>query len=153
MDNSSQRDYSNSSVPLNPSDFWRLDHEIVMMILENYHELISGAKLYSTSDDSNSETQRANHSYRADFETSCLLAAEVSRRVRLCGLDGMICEERYGLNPLCVPKPVEKIAEERRIDVTLIVHRINKVAWYCVGRNLRKETYEEWKNLQRWRRK
>ena len=155
MQNSTQRDYQNSTVPLNPSDYWRLDHDTVMMVLENYHDLATGAQPggMTSNDAGNPESQRVNSSYHAPFENSCLLSAEVARRVRLCGLDGMIVEERYGLNLMAKPKTVEQIAEARRIEVTLIVQRIKKVVWFCVGRNLRRESYEEWKCLQRWRRK
>jgi hypothetical protein len=39
----------------------------------------------------------------------------VCRRVRRCGLDGMLCEERYGLNLLAKPKTIEQIANERHL--------------------------------------
>ena len=152
QNNTTMRDYS-TTVPLNPDDYWRLDHETVMMVLENYHDLATGAQPGSNRDDGNPESQRAGSSYRAPFENSCCLAAEVARRVRLCGLDGMICEERYGLNLMAQPKTVEQIAEARRIDVNLISLRISKVTWFCVGRNLRVESYEDWKTGKRYRRK
>ena len=153
QNNITTQNYS-ATVPLNPDDYWRLDHDTVMMILENYHDLATGAQPGSTSNDAgNPESQRVNSSYHAPFENSCCLSAEVARRVRLCGLDGMICEERYGLNLMAKPRTVEQIAEARRLDVALIVQRIHKVTWFCVGRNLRPESYEDWKQGKRYRRK
>ena len=147
--NSTLKDYYNSSVPLNPDDYWRLDYDTVLMVLENYHDLATGAQPGGmTSSDGNPESQRAT-SYHAPFESSCMLAAEVARRVRLCGIDGMICEERYGLTMVSKPKTVEQIAEARCIDVRIISRSITRVTWYCTGRNLRKLNYEQFKNQGR----
>ena len=146
QNNTTTQNYS-ATVPLNPDDYWRLDRETVMMILENYHDLATGAQPGGIAiEDSNPESQRTSEGRHGPFENSCMLAAEVSRRVRLCGLDGMICEERYGLNLMAKPKTVEQIAEARRIDVALISQAINRVTWYCCGRNIKRISYYEFKN-------
>lgn len=130
-------------------DFWKLDHDTVILILEHYHDLATGARLVN--DVGNSET-RGDSSHTV-FEESCMLAAEVARRVRRCGQDGMIVEERYGLNLMAAPKDVEQIADERVMLDTEIYRIIKKVAWYCTGRNAKQQDYEDWKAGRHYRRK
>ena len=128
---------------MSPTDYWKLDLDAVIMILENYRELSTGANPENPAGYDNPETGRVGGSVRAPFENSCMLAAEVARRVRRCGIDGFIVEERYGLVGWSYPKEPETISQERGIVLNDIYRKINRVAYYCCGRRCRKETYIE----------
>ncbi len=132
-------------------DYWKLDIETVLMILENYQELSTGAKPESPDGYENPETKRTGSGCHAPFEGSCLLCAEVSRRVKRCGLDGLIVCLRYGLIGWSKPKTPENIAEEWLIPLDDIYRKTNKVAYYCCGRRCRKESYEDWKHQKHYR--
>jgi len=133
------------------TNYWRLDHDTVMMVLEHYHELSTGGKPENPPGYDNPETKRTGTGCHASYEEMGMLCATVCHRVRRCGTDGMLVEERYGLNLMTAPKNEEQIAQERNIPAEDIYRRINKVTWYCVGRWARKESYEEWKKLKQYR--
>lgn len=131
-------------------DYWKLDYQTVCMILENYHELATGAQPESPPGFDNPETKRTGVSNHGWFENSCLLAAEVASRVKRCGLDGMLVEERYGLD-WTAPKLESQISAERGIKIDKIHASINKVIWYCVGRKRKRISYEDWKKGKHYR--
>lgn len=94
-----------------------------------------------------SVSDRANP--HAPFETAVMVALEAQLRAAKCGLDGYLVEEKY-----IVGLTEEEIARKRHMEVWDVERRINKVLWYCAsGRNQRKETYEEWKKLRKYRRR
>jgi hypothetical protein len=138
-------------------DYWKLDYKTVCMILENYHDLSTGARLGGS--DGNPESQKTGNVPHGPQEEMGMLCATVCHRVRKCGLDGMLVEERYGLNYLKSPKLEEQIAEERLIKLSDVFSRINKVIWYCVGRRAKRDeqgrplSYEDWKVTRKYRRK
>jgi hypothetical protein len=84
----------------------------------------------------------------ATFETAVLVAAEVKIRVKKCGLDGYLWEDRFvrGMDE-------REIAKQRHLREEDVSRRINKVLWYAAsGRNQRDESYEDWKNKNRFKR-
>jgi hypothetical protein len=93
-------------------------------------------------------------SRHAPYEAACLLAGEVSARVKACGLDGLLVEDLYGMNGTA-PKRPGQIARERRMRFKDVCNRLNKVLWYCTddeetgGR--RREIYEDWKKRKEYR--
>lgn len=132
-------------------DLWRLDHDVVIMILEHYHDLATGAQL--ATGEEKPEYKNLSGNARAPYEGSCMLAAEVARRVRRCGLDGYLVEDRYGLNLMASPKTIEQIADERALLDTDVERRINRVIWYCVGRKVKPMEYWQWLRDKKYRRK
>jgi len=91
---------------------------------------------------------------RAPFENPCLVIAELEIRVKRCGLDGFLVEEKIG------GKSEEEIAKERCLDVDYIRRRINKVLYYCASgsiprwistRRRKGQSYEEWRRGWNWR--
>jgi len=97
--------------------------------------------------------KRANH--RAPFENPCLLIAELEIRVKRCGIDGFLVEEKIA------GKDEEEIARERHLDIDYIRRRINKVLYYCAsGSRPRWQstwkrkglTYQDWLKGRHWRR-
>ena len=92
----------------------------------------------------------------APFENACLVAAELGIRIKRCGLDGFLAEEKYikGLEEA-------EIAKARYLDIGEVFSRINKVLGYCAsGRKARwittkkkkGQTYQEWRRNRGWRR-
>jgi hypothetical protein len=134
-----------------PDDLWTLDYDTVVMILDHYHDLAVGAQL-STGEEK-PEYKNLSGNARAPYEGSCMLAAEVARRVRRCGQDGYLVEERYGLNLMASPKTIEQIADDRALLDTEIHKRIKRVIWYCVGRKAKTEEYWQWMRDKKYRRK
>jgi hypothetical protein len=132
-------------------DLWKLDHDTVVMVLEHYHDLATGAQ--PTTGEEKPENKNPMSAARAPFESPCMLAAEVARRVRRCGQDSYLVEERYGLNMMASPKTIEQIADERGLLDTEIDKRINRVIWYCVGRKAKSEEYWQWMRDKKYRRK
>lgn len=93
-------------------------------------------------------------SNRAPFENPCLVIAELEIRVKHCGLDGFLVEQKIN------GKTEEEIAKERCMDLDYVRRRINKVLWYCASGSKPRwiETqkrgglsYEEWKATRRYR--
>ena len=92
----------------------------------------------------------------APFETAVLVIAELEIRVKRCGLDGFLWEEKY-IRGFDEPQ----IAQNRCLDERTVFSRINKVLGYCAsGRKPRwittkrkkAQTYEEWKRNRGYRR-
>jgi hypothetical protein len=88
-------------------------------------------------------------SCEGNFVKPTIIAAELSRRIKRCGMDGFLVEEVIN------GKDEERIARERHLDINYIQRRINKVLWYCASgskpgwlptRWRHGMTYEEWKN-------
>ena len=95
---------------------------------------------------------RSGISNRASFENPCLVIAEVEIRIKRCGLDSFLAEEKLG------GKTEEEIASERCLDIGYVKRRINKVLNYCASGNIARwvdtrqrkgQTYEEWKHNRR----
>jgi hypothetical protein len=95
-------------------------------------------------------------SARAYFENPCLVIAELEIRVKRCGLDGFLVEEKIS------GKDEEQIARERFLSVDYVRRRVNKVLWYCssgrvarwISTKKRKGlTYEEWLKGWHWRKR
>jgi hypothetical protein len=137
-------------------DLWKLDYETVMTILEHYHDLSTGVSILSLGD--NIGIIKTGNSHGPQEELG-MLCATICQRVRRCGLDGMLTEERYGLNLLSSPKSEEQIAKERDIPIKDVYKSINRVTWYCCGRNGPLDenkhlmTYQQWRERKRYRRK
>ncbi len=122
----------------------------VEFILENYNDLRSGT---DPDPECVETTGRGGIKCHAPYEVFCLTAGEVAARVAMCGLDGMLVEERYGMkrDP---PMTEAEIEKKRRIPLYVICAKINRVKKYCAGRDrgyhedrngeLRYYTYEEW---------
>ena len=90
---------------------------------------------------------------RAPFENPCLAIAELEIRVKRCGLDGFLVEERLN------GKDEEQIARERYMPLEVVERRINKVLCYCASGNAarwvttrkrRGLSYEEWQKHWNW---
>lgn len=135
------------------NNHWHFTRDDVEMVLNNYYDLATGAQLNNSTTTNNPESQRGYTSCHATYEESCMLAAEVCRRVRKCGLDGLLVEERYGLKGKTTPKTIEQIADERDLKDDDILRRINKVIWYCCGKKPKELDYEHWKRLKHYRKK
>jgi hypothetical protein len=135
------------------NDLWAFEFDTVQMVLEHYHDISVGVSQRSLTTYDNPESKRTGTNSDASFVITCMLAAEVARRVRRCGQDGMIVEERYGLNLMAAPKTIEQIADERVMLDVKIYRIINKVIWYCTGRNLIEQDYEGWKRGKKYRRR
>jgi len=130
------------------TDYWKLDHDTVLMVLENYQELSTGAKPESPVGYDNPETKRTSVGRHGPFEGSVMLAAEVARRVKRCGLDGMLCEERYGLRVGSLPMDYDQIAVERFMDSFEIFLAVERVTHYITGRVPRWEATEKRKGIE-----
>lgn len=66
-------------------------------------------------------------SCRASFENIVLIIAELDIRVKRCGLDGFLVEEKM------LGKDEAQIARERCLYRDYVKSRINKVLWYCAS--------------------
>ena len=121
-------------------------HDEVLWILYNYHALSYG--------DIPKEREQVGsfvRNFRAPYETACIMAAEVCVRVKKCGVDGMLVEEKFGL--LTGYSQTEKeIGRRRQMYVDDVYNRINRVTWYCTGINIKKQSYEGWKRENRYKR-
>jgi hypothetical protein len=98
----------------------------------------------------------SGRSNRAPFENPCLIIAELEIRVKRCGLDGFLAEEKIN------GKTEEEIARDRYLDIDYVRRRINKVLWYCSSgriarwidtRKRKGQTYEEWLRGWHWKAK
>ena len=120
------------------------DFDTVRWVLNNYIELSHG--LWPDPEVDENITHRKQLSCHAPFENPCLIAGEVSARVRLCGMDGMLVEECCGMIAGCPLKPSE-IARRRHMDFNEVCNRLNKVIWYCTDEDggRRQESYQDWK--------
>lgn len=130
------------------------DRDCVKWILENYHALTSGVAWPDSMPSCYTDLPGGQGiSHHASFETACLVAAEVFIRVKRCGFDGYIVEERY---IQCLSE--EEIAKIRWLPLKVIYGRINKVIGYCASGRLPRwkdtkwrkgQTYEEWRRFRR----
>lgn len=126
------------------------DRDCVIWILENYQSLSSGdwpGSKPSGYTELPAHTQRGF--LRAPFENPVLIAAEVMIRVRRCGMDGFLVEERY-----VKLKTEEEIARQRHLSIDEIIRCINKVIWYCASGKIPRwkdtkkrkgRSYREWR--------
>lgn len=120
----------------------------VKMVLYNYTELSSGiypAQMLSRFDNVGIRVPPIG---RASFESACLLAAEIGLRVKRCGIDGMIVEAVFMRGRL---NTESSIAREYHIDQYDVHRRINRVCSYCEGNDIKSETYEEWRQKNRFK--
>ncbi len=121
------------------------DRESVDFILDHYQELSAGIDPDSQCAESGG---RSRSRYHAPGIALIEWASEIAARVKLCGLDGMLVEERYGLRST-PPAPEAEIAETRHIPLYEVSRRINRVKWFCVGKR-RKPDYELWRAENRF---
>lgn len=119
--------------------------EDIDFILDHYQDLQKGILPEPVYDDSE---ERSTSRHRALFEEACLCSGEIAARVKLCGQDGMLVEERYGMNNL-PPMSEAQIEKSRHIDLYEVCRRINRVKWFCVGRTRKIGGYEAWKRRTR----
>jgi len=103
-------------------------YDAVKFILENYKTFQSGI-WGNPGAAADAGIPIKNQGHRAPFEAPVIYAAEIARRVKLCGTDGMIVEERYGLKG--EPKEPKDIYNERKITVAHILYTSDKVTLYC----------------------
>ncbi len=121
----------------------RLNYDDIMYVLEHYVTLSKGMWPEPKVDDTG--IRRPGVIYNATFETPCIIAAEVARRVRVCGEDGLIVEVMFGM---LTGRPVRvlELAQTRRISIEKIYRKLHKVVWYCTDAVFQTgQTYEEWK--------
>jgi len=123
---------------------------VVDWILSEYPLLSTGT--WPDRDEGEIAIKNKMISHHAIFETPCLLAGEVSARVKMCGEDGYLVEECYGM-VTGKPKDPLEIARERHIYYKDIYHRINKVKGYISDdeehQGRRTESYSDWKRRVR----
>ncbi len=130
--------------------------EDVDLILEHYNDLRSG--IWTQEQHIDFEVRKPGTSRRANFEDACLIAGEIAARVKLCGQDGMLVEECYGM-VTGIPMTEGQIEKARHIPLYEIERRINRVKWFCVGRKRKRpgrddrgellSAYEFWKQRSR----
>lgn len=134
--------------------YW-LPHEIIFTreqvewVLDNIHTLSCGSWPGTIPSGYTELPSIGRVNPRAYFETAILVAVEVELRIRKCGLDGYLVEEKYmdGLSE-------EDIAQTRSLLVGDVRRRINRVLFYCAsGRNQRTESYEDWRRKVKHQRK
>lgn len=99
-------------------------------ILDHYNELRGGE--WPDIDHAESGNRRPGISCRAKFEDPCLVAGEIAARVKLCGLDGMLVAQRYGMDTGRVLSVII-IEKTWHIELYEVERRINRVKWFCVG--------------------
>ncbi len=75
-------------------------------------------------------------------------AGEIGARVKLCGIDGLVVELRYGMHT-GAPMTEAEIERTRHIPLYEIGRRINRVKWFCVGQKRKRESYEAWRSRTR----
>ena len=130
------------------------DRATVRWVAHNYIELSCGVWPDPESDEN--LVRRKQLSQHAAFENPCLIAGEFAVRVKVCGTDGMLVEDCYGMINGITKRP-SQIARERHMKFDDVVNRINKVLWYCTddedSRGRRHEDYQTWKNRTRNNRK
>lgn len=97
--------------------------------------------------------KRINQAFRhAYFENPCLLIAEVHNRIKKCGLEGILVEERYGLRNGSEPMLEDEIARIRRMDFKQVRRIIKKVINYCASEDMMGLSYGEWKRINKYKR-
>jgi hypothetical protein len=120
-----------------------LTQDGVKEVLENYTLYCQGIIPDGTNSDNLGIKVPNSH---ATFEAACLIAGEVSIRVRRCGAEGLIIEEYYGLKSS--PKSIQWLWDVRRIPESYLQSCINKVTLYCSDDEYSKRLdYQEWKRV------
>lgn len=112
-----------------PDSRWSFPPEVVDAVLDHYSDLSSGQGI-----DINVECYGNSPSYNshASFEEFSSLAAELARRIKKCGLDGILTERRYGI-PNMKPQSCDQLADERCMDAEEIRKAIESVKGYITG--------------------
>lgn len=141
----------------------RMDRAGVDWIVEHALELRAGEWPGGIPSDYTTLPAVGRAKRRAPFELAVNTLLELELRVRHCGLDGLLVEERMR------GKDEEEIARERFLDVEFVRRRINKVLWYCSSGSIprwvdiwRKKkgkdelvragiNYEDWKKRREYR--
>lgn len=131
------------------------DFNEVEQILNNFHDFQAG--IWPNGITPEQLGIRKNYAMpHAPHEAACLVAGEIGIRVKRCGNDGYLVEERYGMNWGAALKYPKEIAQERYITLREIENRINKVIWYVADNNWygdKPETYEHYKARKAYRKK
>ncbi len=122
----------------------------ILWVLHHYQELRSGFNPDGQPVDSVIRSKTVSH--RAPYENCCLMAGEVAARIKLCGLDGYLVEDRYGMND-GVKHEVCEIARMRHLPVKLVSKRIHWVIHFCEGEGRHAMNYQDWKNIHRFQRR
>ena len=120
-----------------------------MVWVLNHHKILSAGEWpdpFSEEYYSKRITHALPHAY---FENPCLLIAEVHNRIKRCGLEGILVEERYGLRNGTEPMLEDEIARVRRMDFKTVRRIIKKVINYCASEDMMGLSYEEWKRKRK----
>jgi hypothetical protein len=127
-----------------------LDYDGVMYVFEHYVTLSRGMWPEPKTDDTG--VRRPGVAYNATFETPCIAAGEVDRRVIVCGEDGILTERLYkqGFNSdiygSWLDKATKYYAKKYHANAARLYRKVHKVAWYCTDAVFRTgQPYEEWK--------
>lgn len=129
------------------------DIDSVRWVIENY-AVLSHGNWPDPKNDQSSGVRKPGVSHHAPFESPCIIAAEIARRVRVCGEDGLLVQLYSGML-IGEPIPAEKMVYNYRLasNTADIYRRINKVAWYCTDEEYSMGlTYQVWKHFKRYRR-
>lgn len=127
--------------------YW--DYDLVNWTLFHYNELRSGIWPDKRTDDI--EVHNRVMSSHAPFENPCLLAAEVAIRVKWCGVDGYMVEERFGMGARGTTTPEDGIAFNRRLPADEVHRRINRVKQFVADRPA--AAYDDWKRDTKYERR
>jgi len=94
-----------------------------------------------------------SHKSRAAFQAAVETGLEVALRVKRCGQDGMIVEERFGMHWGNEPIEPGEIALKRHIPEGIVRRNIRDVILYCSDEEFEKGLeYHTWRRLARNRR-
>jgi len=97
-------------------------------------------------------TKRVTQAFpHAHFEAACLLAGEVANRIKRCGIEGILVEERYGLKNGTEPMLEDDIAKTRRMHPLQVRRIIKKVINYCAEEDMMGLSYGEWKRKKNYK--
>lgn len=124
------------------------NREAIDFILDHYQELRCGIDPEPASPECEG---RAASRYHAPGLVLIEWAGEVGARVRLCGIDGLLVELRYGMRG-GDPLTEAEIERTRHIPLFQVLRRINRVKWFCVGKRRKCEPYEAWRQQSHDRR-
>lgn len=113
----------------------------IFFLLENLYQLREG--YYPTesndtgyTDSPHSRVPIKSHAY---FENPCSLAAEVTARLKRCGRDRSLAEDRY-----CLSHSEDEIARKHNLDLDEVIWRIDSVVWYVTGWRRKATPYKRW---------
>lgn len=126
-----------------------IDHDAVMWVFTNYIELSHGL----WPDPETSEGKKPGVSARASFESPAIMAAEIGRRVQMCGQDGLVVENLYGMIS-DKAWDLHYFSVKYRIPLEVVQRIVNKVSWYCTDEEFtRKLPYHIWKRKTKYEQK